>query len=275
MTSPNKITANRKNAGRSTGPRTDRGKSRASRNALKHGLTMFTLGNPTFSSDIECIAKAICGDDARPRRYEQALIIAECDMVMRHVRAARTVVWERLIKPRASRKHQLPGFPSDDEWEGATDAVARGRPQRATKLFYRTGDAASALAERVAANIDAGKEPDLGGAQEPDPLSQHHNQLAEKALDVLSALEPQHQPEALHDAISELRRLDRYESRALSRRRRAIRGFTAASLLCSRPRQFTAGKENLHIRARDTTHKSGIQSICVLSQERTQMERKN
>ena len=38
MTSQKKLEANRQNAKRSTGPRTDEGKARASRNALKHGV---------------------------------------------------------------------------------------------------------------------------------------------------------------------------------------------------------------------------------------------
>src|SRR5687768_17091307 len=37
-TSARRLAANRRNAQRSTGPRTDAGKRRASRNALKHGL---------------------------------------------------------------------------------------------------------------------------------------------------------------------------------------------------------------------------------------------
>ena len=39
MTTPAKAKANRRNARRSTGPRTARGKARSSRNALSHGLT--------------------------------------------------------------------------------------------------------------------------------------------------------------------------------------------------------------------------------------------
>ena len=38
MTSPEKIEANRRNAQKSTGPRTPEGKSRSRWNALKHGL---------------------------------------------------------------------------------------------------------------------------------------------------------------------------------------------------------------------------------------------
>ena len=43
MTSQRKIEANRRNAARSTGPRTEAGKKKVSLNAVKHGLTATTL----------------------------------------------------------------------------------------------------------------------------------------------------------------------------------------------------------------------------------------
>ena len=222
MASKEKIAANQRNARRSTGPRTARGKSRASRNALKHGLTMITLANPTFSSEIEEIAKAICGEDTSPQRYEQALTIAECEMAMQHVRAACTGV--AIVDNAARRrKHQLPGFPRGGN-ERAMDALARGHPQRATKTIYGAGNAARALAVLAAADIEVGKDPDLGPAQEADPAPQH-DQIVDPALEAMPAGEPRYEPETLQRALSELRKLERYECRALSRRRRAIREF--------------------------------------------------
>ena len=47
MTTEAKIEANRANAQHSTGPRTEEGKAASSRNALKHGLTSFTVLLPT------------------------------------------------------------------------------------------------------------------------------------------------------------------------------------------------------------------------------------
>jgi hypothetical protein len=43
MASRRQITANRRNARKSTGPRTSAGKLRSRRNALKHGLTAETV----------------------------------------------------------------------------------------------------------------------------------------------------------------------------------------------------------------------------------------
>lgn len=47
MTTPSKLAANRRNALRSTGPRTPEGKARASRNATRHGLLAHTTVLPS------------------------------------------------------------------------------------------------------------------------------------------------------------------------------------------------------------------------------------
>jgi hypothetical protein len=60
-----KIEANRRNALRSTGPKTDDGKQRSRRNALRHGLTAETV--------IDRL------DDAEDYRWSQAAVIADYD----------------------------------------------------------------------------------------------------------------------------------------------------------------------------------------------------
>ena len=45
MTSLRQIESNRRNAQKSTGPKTDDGKARASRSAVRHGLTAETVIN--------------------------------------------------------------------------------------------------------------------------------------------------------------------------------------------------------------------------------------
>jgi hypothetical protein len=96
MTSELKIQANRKNAKKSIGPKTKTGKSRASRNAVRHGLEGVDFGNPGHSAQVERLAKAICPDASDPFRYEQAIIIAESQILLTRVRAARIAAIERV-----------------------------------------------------------------------------------------------------------------------------------------------------------------------------------
>jgi hypothetical protein len=149
MTSELKVLANRQNAKKSTGPRTKTGKSRASRNAVRHGLERVDFGNPGYPAQVERLARAICPDASDPFRYEQALIMAETQTFLARVRAARIA------------------------------AIERDCPARL-----------------------------LGRGDESAP----------QALD---------ETECLSRALPDLLSLERYERRALSRRRRAIRRFDA------------------------------------------------
>jgi hypothetical protein len=115
MTSAKKIVANQNNARKSTGPKTVTGKGRASRNALRHGLAAVMRNNLSVSAQIERIAQAICGDDATPAQYEQALIIAESEVVLLHVRTARVTVIERARENAPSSNRMIPDFPTDHE----------------------------------------------------------------------------------------------------------------------------------------------------------------
>jgi hypothetical protein len=71
MTSDKKIAANRMNGKKSSGPKTLRGKLQSSRNAWRHGLAAATKADPTSSTAVERMAKAICGDEnADPDLYD-------------------------------------------------------------------------------------------------------------------------------------------------------------------------------------------------------------
>jgi hypothetical protein len=89
------VAANRGNARKSRGPRTATGKTRASFNAMRHGLAAITRRNPVLSPLVDRIAEAICGDDRNPLLLEQALMIAEHEIVLIGVRAERVAAIER------------------------------------------------------------------------------------------------------------------------------------------------------------------------------------
>src|SRR5437588_12950126 len=96
MSSERKIAANRRNARKSRGPRTLAGKVRASRNACRHGLAAISHDNLAYCAEIEQAAKAICEGDSDPLLFDQALIIAENDLILRCVRTQQVFVIERL-----------------------------------------------------------------------------------------------------------------------------------------------------------------------------------
>ena len=77
MSSERRIEANRRNAARSTGPRTTKGKQRASGNAYKHGWSVNIRHIPDMSDKIEALAVAIAGDKAKPHQLQAAREVAK------------------------------------------------------------------------------------------------------------------------------------------------------------------------------------------------------
>ena len=73
MSSDHKAAANKRNSGRSCGPRTAAGKATASRNALKHGLSAVVNRQPVSSAEIERLAEAFCGTSENRAHNKSAL----------------------------------------------------------------------------------------------------------------------------------------------------------------------------------------------------------
>jgi hypothetical protein len=96
MTSEAKIAANRRNAQRSTGPRTALAKARVRRNALRHGLAACMVGDPTKATEVDRVAAAICGPKAESLEREQALIVAEAQVILKRVRRVRAHLMEQM-----------------------------------------------------------------------------------------------------------------------------------------------------------------------------------
>ena len=89
MASPQRIAANRRNARRSTGPRTAIGKARAKRNAWQHGLAARLPCTEAVGSDVERLALAIAGPDPDPCRLHFANIAANAELELRRIHAVR------------------------------------------------------------------------------------------------------------------------------------------------------------------------------------------
>jgi hypothetical protein len=102
MPSDRKIAANRQNSQRSTGPRTALAKKRIRRNAVRHGFAAAIVNASGIPAETNRLTQAICGSAAGPAKREQAQIIAECELLLLRVRAARVRIFEGISLPDAT-----------------------------------------------------------------------------------------------------------------------------------------------------------------------------
>src|SRR5262249_7536246 len=90
---------------------TAQGKASSSRNALRHGLATISRDNLKLFPDIERMANALCNGDDNPLLFEQALVIAENELVLRCVSAERVATIERMrditARPLTSRDNSI------------------------------------------------------------------------------------------------------------------------------------------------------------------------
>jgi hypothetical protein len=88
MTSERKIAANRKNARKSTGPRTEAGRATSRHNARRHGLATGIGSDPALRDDIEMLAKLLAGGRANIGEFAREAAEAHLDLVwIRKIRA--------------------------------------------------------------------------------------------------------------------------------------------------------------------------------------------
>src|SRR5262245_9232017 len=151
MTSTKKIAANRENARKSTGPRTERGKSQVRGNALRHGLAQMTPPTSAVLPRIERMARAIAGEGVSPSQYELALIIAESEDMILRVRAAGIAVIERARAMLQAPNRLIPDFPTDYELAHALGGLADGRPRDAAKLLVEAAEAVRVFTAKIMA----------------------------------------------------------------------------------------------------------------------------
>jgi hypothetical protein len=107
VASEQQIAANRANARKSSGPRSSAGKSRASRNAYRHGLS---LTGP-LAPQLETFARKIAGNAVDAITLERAREIAQAEFDLARVRRAKVALIE---SARACAAADHPRMPSQD-----------------------------------------------------------------------------------------------------------------------------------------------------------------
>jgi hypothetical protein len=181
VTSAREIRSNRANARSSTGPRTAKGRRRSATNALRYGLSLPVLSDPTLSPEVAALARQIAGADAAPEIQELARRIAEAQTDLRRVRALRHDLISRALSD--------PDYDSRTNW-GKKLNIALRIVRRRCRCEDVPEEEARFLSSRPAG---------------PDKFATVFTEIAQR-----------------------LPALDRYERRALSRRKLAIRAFDEA-----------------------------------------------
>jgi hypothetical protein len=93
MASERQIAANRRNARKSTGPRSGAGKNRSSRNAYRHGLSI--ASSAAVTKQLDKLVRKIAGDTEDPILLEHARALAQAELDLARVRRAKVALIER------------------------------------------------------------------------------------------------------------------------------------------------------------------------------------
>lgn len=186
MISAGKTNSNRANARASTGPKTAQGRTRSASNAHRHGLSLPVLADPALSEEVEALAREIAGADASWEIQQVARRIAEAQIDVKRVRYARHKLLSDAI--------------GDADYDSPRAArkkskIAAYLAKRMVRLTPESAQALMPFADRI---LDYARSRPQG---------------------------PQKLATILSDMTQQLAAMDRYERRAMARRKFAIRAF--------------------------------------------------
>jgi hypothetical protein len=136
MATQKQIDANRRNSGKSTGPRSASGKKRASYNAYRHGLSRPLLGIEHRRA-VEALASRILADHGKAKDQHAlapAREIAEAEFELARVRRIKVALVERAHNPKCA-VDALPAMP-EEEPQRTAEAVRRVLPELARLARY-------------------------------------------------------------------------------------------------------------------------------------------
>jgi hypothetical protein len=136
MASERQIAANRRNAIRSTGPRSAAGKQRTGRNAVRHGLFSLAALGPALE-EVEALARTLAGDSADDIVLAHARCAAEADIELNRARRAKLALIERVESFGSLKVPRF--FPTDrgevrwliikDNWSGRARRPKQPKPE--------------------------------------------------------------------------------------------------------------------------------------------------
>ena len=95
MASERQNAANRRNARKSTGPRSGAGRKRASRNSYRHILTLNIASTAAYAKQLDKLARKIAGNTDDAITLERAREIAQAELELARVRRAKVALIER------------------------------------------------------------------------------------------------------------------------------------------------------------------------------------
>jgi hypothetical protein len=97
MATERQITANRRNARKSTGPRSGAGKRRASRNSYRHGLSVGVAASAEFAKRVDALADKIAGKGADATVLELSRAAAQAEFDLAQIRRVRVALINRML----------------------------------------------------------------------------------------------------------------------------------------------------------------------------------
>ena len=140
--------SNRRNARRSTGPRSRGGKERASRNSYRHGLTTPLITTQQHAKRVEALARKIAADATDFVTLEHARSAAEAEFGIARVRQAKIALIERMLAFGGLEPPQL--FQSLREIKAFFKELDRGELNIPTPVVDPLKTMPSAEADRLA-----------------------------------------------------------------------------------------------------------------------------
>ncbi len=97
MASERQIAANRRNARKSTGPRSSVGKRRTSQNSYRHGFTASVISSAKRTKRIERLARKIAGNATDVVTLECARDAAQAELDLAQIRRVKVALIERML----------------------------------------------------------------------------------------------------------------------------------------------------------------------------------